>query len=1612
MLRFIQNIGDYFASNYFDEDFQKKVITKSGYGTEEVKGFSKQISGLKDKYYRYKQQYLLGRLRTKDRITITHRWHGDLLKALGYEAGQPYQNWCHLDNERVVPIRQLLYRGNQPHLYIMEMQSMIAVDETEPDGIFDQVYESQQWENVFELPDDTVTLTPEIINEAISEVFLLKEQERPTYILLLAGNEIYVLHYEKWFKGSYLRFTLEDLFIEATAKNQRHFYGLFYFLTSRTTLAPESDIILMEQLDEDSHKSAYSVTKDLKEGIIRAVEDLANEAVYFFGLPENEGHNAEGTIDAGKLTEDCLKIVYRLLFIFYAESRTELDILPIDHAGYQKGYSLDMLRDLEQVPLNSENSRNGHFFDESLKRLFALMSQGYNEDKANDALFASFRVRRVDSPLFNEEKLHYLQKVRFRNFIWQQLIQRLSLSKEAKKKARGRISYANLGINQLGSVYEGLLAYRGFFAESDHIEVHKKKKPQDGTFLVPRERIDDFHADEILRDDSRETVIHKKGKFIYRLNGRDRQKSASYYTPEVLTQTTVKYTLKPLLERFKDTDGKWIEADEILRLKVLEPAMGAAAFHNEVINQLAAVYLEAKQSMLGKRIPPVDFQEELQKVKIYIATNNVYGVDINPTAVELGKLSLWLNGMHKDMESPFFGYRLGVGNAVVGSWLKAYSPNDFLYKPKNKEGTRWDKKEWWTKAPKPLKFLKTKIERKTDQIYHFLLPDKNMVPSAGIKLLKQQFPAEAKAVTEWRKDITLPIRREELERLQILSKKIDDLLAEHYRFQQTVNAQTKTKVNLWGAIAGGEAIEADLRSYEEKERLADNRNQNNAPYFKLKTVMDYWCSLWFWDMRQAAQLPNRKQWYDDIARILDLDMAKELHKKAATGKPIVSNTVQGDLFNANRQLTLSSYRQEEELSQVAEVIVEYTNRESSTLFSEDRLAIVQQCAKNYSFFHYQLEFVEVFWERGGFDVAVGNPPWLKITFEEKGIISEKYPEVMIRKTSASEVRKKQKVFLENEILQEAYFSEYIETEGTAVFMNAVQNYPLLQGQQTNLYKCIIENGFQWINEGGFLGLLHPEGIYDDPKGQVLRKEVYQRLRYHFQFLNGIKLFAEVHDQLAYGSHIYSGKRQLPNFISFSNLIHPSTIDGCFIHNGVGNCGGIKILDKNTGRYVWNYSSHRDRIVNIRKKELQIFARTFENSENWEGAKLVSIHSCQILSILEKLSKFPSKVGDFKSKTTVCWDETNAVNSGVIYRETSIPNIEKYELIYSGPHFFVGNPINKTPREICTQNYHYDVIDLTKILDNYVPRTNYKPKEELIIFKKRINGLAILSHDKKGKPIYDNWIDYHKVCFSKMINVSSERTLQPTILPAKVSHSNGVISIIFKDTFQLVELAAITSSLLFDFYIKTIGRGNLYDDSIQGLPLGVNDKFAAKLVIRILILNCLTQNYSGLWEERFIDFYKEDNWSKTDPRLKSFSNLTPEWTWDIPLRNYYERRQALVEIDVLTAMALGLTLDELILIYNVQFPVLQQNEDDTWYDQKGNIVFTCSKGLTGVGVDRATWKTIRDMSAGERYTHTIDPKKSELYGGQEVVYYAPFDGCDRVEDYRVAWGHFEEVLAEE
>lgn len=1647
MYRFIQNIGDYFNPGYFTEDFKSNVFGTSGYNSDAIKEFNKRFSGLRQKYFDYKQSIIEEALPMKYVLKHTHDFHTVLLEALGYDPREPYSQWLYLDDSRVVPVRHILKEGNQPQLLIMEMQPMIQRGEnSKVEGLFEQQYSlppdsnaepaRYRWNN-WSLVDrhpvpEGCAISPKLINQAVEEIFYLPADQRPRYILMLAGNRVYLLEEKQFKRGSYLVFDLEELFAEVSIPANRDYYALFYLLCGKQSLAAEGQSTLMDRLEEESTKNAFSVTKDLKEGVIHAVEGLANEAIYYIHEVRNEAIDETDDAFEQNVKDDCITIVYRLLFIFYAEARPELGILPTDNVVYLNGYSLDKLRDLESVEMQKPATQNGYFIHDSLWRLFSMIHNGYNEsliqqtkeaqDENDIPLSRTFAVKKIDSPLFDDSKLKVLGGIKYRNFVWQRIIRELSLTKpDSKHKTIGRISYANLGINQLGSVYESLLAYRGFYAEQDYAEVFKAGAEKDGTYLVPASRLDDFQHDEIKFGPDGELFTIPKGTFIYRLNGRDRKKSASFYTPEVLTQSTVKYTLKGFVDRLKDEKDPFC-AQDLLKLKILEPAMGAAAFQNEVINQLAELYISQREKELDKHVSPTSRRNEIQRVKAYIATKNVYGVDLNPTAIELGKLSLWLNVIHRDMETPYFGHRIALGNAVIGAWLKVFDKSD-LYKAEKQGGvtTKLVCTEWWTKAPHKVHFDTEgkKVRRKKDEIYHFLLPDKNMLGVLSITEQKKANPDAVKRMNRIKKDWIRPLTEGDISKLQKLSEKIDLLLVKFQQYQTKVDQLTGNNFTVWGQTH--KPAPNFGMTYEEKQRLTDTRNSRDSEYHKLKTVMDYWCSLWFWEYKDAGLLPTRDEYWSDIDGILSIDLDKTVTEQRYRLRGNVRNGME-DMFSQKQYEINFDFENNEQANEPsinndntvlptkdeANVILSQY-KDQQTFFSTPRTPIVQKLADRYHFFHPMLEFIEVFWLRDGFDIICGNPPWIKLEFDERGIISEYFPEVVIRKTISPDVRKmSNRLFEENANVKKLYQEEEAENAGDAAFLNSQVNYPLLEGQQTNLYKCVLENGLDELSNNGFMGLLHPEGTYDDPKGQPLRRVVYHHLRYHFQYQNELSLFAEVHHETKYSENIYGPCQQEVHFASISNLFTPSTVDGCFAHDGHGICGGIK--DENGN---WNVSAHKDRIVWFGEKELKVLADAFENGADWETVKLTSIHASAILDVLTKISQFPHHVADYNPIITVDLDETGAVNSGIIRRETFYPNIDNYEMVYNGPQFFVNNPCYKNPREECKLNSDYDVVDLMNVGQDYASRSNYRPMLNLIDYKKLIPGFEC-GKDDDGNPIYDNWIDYYKVGFRKMLAISGERSLICAVLQRRTAHINGVISTSFRSGYDSVDMAALCSSAAMDAYIKVMASQNLTSIRIKAFPLGVDEKYNIALRSRTLILNCLTKYYADLWQELWQDEYKAEQWSIDDPRLKPFDTLTREWQWATPLRNYFERRQALVEIDVIAAMALGLSLKDLEMIYSIQFPVLQQNEGDTWYDQKGHIVFTCSKGLTGVGCDRREWNAIcGTVSAdgnsydgnGEPYTHTIDPKKSELYGGQQVTYYPPYTRSDRIADYRRAWAFF-------
>ena len=1545
----------------------------------------------------------------------------------------------------------------------------------------------------------------------------------PRYVILAGLDEWLLLDRYKWPNNRALRFDWADILDRKDADTLKACAALLH----KDCLAPSEGSSLLESLDENAHKHAFGVSEDLKYALREAIELLGNEAA--FQLRQQAADAKKGffsgkdQLDAGDLSLECLRLVYRLLFMFYIEARPELGYVPIARSEvYLKGYSLESLRDLELQPLTTPTAREGHYFDVSLRRLFKLVAQGVGLAGPAQGQLGSvtpgaqagagsnpltgakegFALAPLDSRLFDDSALPLLSKVHFPNHLWQRIIKLMSLSRSSGRGRRsGRVSYQLLSINQLGAVYEALLSYRGFFAADDLYEVKPasgrssttatSSEPDDedgneddaadsgstrrsranasnseadkleNAWFVPASRLSDYHEEERVYDIDdngyRKLRLYPRGSFIYRLAGRDRQKSASYYTPQVLTQCLVKYALKELLA---EENGRVTKADDILTLTVCEPAMGSAAFLNEAVNQLADAYLERKQAELGKRIPHDKYPQELQKVRMVLADRNVFGVDLNPVAVELAEVSLWLNAIYgeptedeegnplplKPARVPWFGYQLFAGNSLIGARRQAYPATSLI---------KSARPAWHEEPPRKV----TQFEpRKSDEIWHFLLPDPGMANYKD-KDAKKLYPHDFENLKKWRKSFNVPLAEHEVARLQQLSAKVEELWAEHTRALERDRARTEDALDVWpyrhdAKHGDGQQGNTDAplsRAQKEaihRQNLLNEDGELATPFRRLKLVMDYWCALWFWPITESQCLPCREAWWMEVGAILEgnvVDLAPPANLNllpASEATQQVVPEVQPAFDGFETQLPLQKAHDQPNLHDKFGQLRIKRLREHFP-----RIPLVEAIAAKRRFMHWELCFADVLILRGGFDLILGNPPWLKVEWNEAGVLGEFNPLFAIRKFSATELtRERAQAFARHPGLQAAWTAELEEAEGTQSMLNAVQNYPLLKGVQTNLYKCFMPLAWGLNGPSGVTGLVHPEGPYDDPRGGLLRETIYARLRKHFQFQNEFQLFVGTNDhgRLRFGLHIYGQSNDAVAFEHISNLFTPSTVDGCYQHDGSGPVGGIK---NENGQ--WNTAGHAQRIVRVDDAALAVFAQLYdEPGTPARRARLPALHAQTLSSVLAKLAAWPRRLADLADDyfSTVMFDETYSQRDGTLTRrppgDNAFPTTAE-DWVLSGPHFFLANPYNKTPRKVCTANGHYDVIDLETLPDDYLPRSNYRPMADRVEYLRRVPRVNWVD---KGEITTRPVTDYFRVAFRGMLPISGERTLTGALIPPAVGHIHGVQSNAIRTNADLVLVGTTTSALIADFYIKTIGRSNLHGTWTQLPKL----EYSQSTAIRYLALNCLTTHYAPLWEQVYALEFAEQQWSQpANPRLPQdfWRNLSSTWTRHCALRSDYARRMALVEIDVLVAQALGLTLDELLLIYRVQFPVMQGYERDTWYDIHGRIVFTNSKGLVGVGLPRRGgaqtpktriqtpdgqtregnfgWDDLwtypdKNATPPEGHDPGGQPKVPDgtiitqwvtddtLPGGPRVVerqYVAPFARANREEDYRIAWAFF-------
>ena len=1585
----ITNKNEYFTNHYFSTVFEENAsATISGWNaeareSEEIRTPWSLLRQNARQYYTAHDKFV--RSSVNMQVLANIRTLADnYLKSLGYPEANP--EVITVDDGLSVPVYLEMTKSNgAPLLWVL----LSASKETDAGIMESFVFNADDVDE-----DATGALYKGVLGEMPNEDLVTKilfgSAEPPRFIMLIGMNQIALIDRNKWNEKRYLQFELEEIF----SRLENTTLQAMAVLLHRDSLCPDDGKVLLDELDEQSQKNASGVSQDLKYALRESIELLGNEVLY--DMKTRLGRDLEADpVDAGQLTLECLRYMYRMLFVLFIEARPELGYAPIKAQSYYSGYSLESLRDIaDNIRDDVDEVGDGYYLHETLAKLYELIYDGYpkTEDELKKAtgdhsLHDMFLIAPLKAHIFDPEYTKMITAAKLRNSCMLRIIDLMSLTRATGRKngRRGRISYANLGINQMGAVYEALLSYRGFIAEQDLYEVKRKGdtfNELDVGYFVSESELEQYDEDERVRYESGEKKgklrMYEKGTFIYRLAGREREKSASYYTPEVLTKCLVKYALKELLE------GK--TADEILELTICEPAMGSAAFLNEAINQLAEAYITRKEKETGEVIGYEDRFNELQKVKMYIADRNVYGIDLNPVAVELAEVSLWLNTIYEGGFVPWFGTQLVNGNSLIGARRQVYRVENVQSTSK---GMRWYEME-----PERVPLGKKRMPKK--QIYHFLLGDPGMC-SYSDKVIKSLEPENIKKMVKWNKKFTEPINDDEVVTLLRLSAAIDDLWEAQINLRKEVNAKTRDSLSVFGHIDDAVDSHTTIRQKDKifSELYKSEHMRNAGPYARLKFAMDYWCALWFWPIDKADLLPTRSEFLFDMSLILEGTMASVK----------VTDSVKGG------QMTLFPTEMEQLALDIIDTYGVDTVVDIPRLRKENpRLDLAARIAEQNHFMHWELEFADLFAERGGFDLIIGNPPWIKIEWNEQGVLSDSNPMFAVKKLTATQTTHERAQSLENAMTRNMYFAEYESTSGEQAFLNAVQNYPALKGQQTNLFKCFLPLAWEKNRESGVAAFVHPEGVYDDPKGGALREKLYPRLRYHFQFANERKLFPEVDHHTQFSLNVYGGPLMV-SFDTISNLYDAKSIVECYEGDASAPIPGIK--DENG---EWNTTGHPDRVIHVTKKELTVFAKLFDGNDNWKQAKLPQLHVVQLVEVLKVFAEQPQTIATESKNiyTAEMWHETNNQIDGTIKRNVNFPeSIES--MIYSGPHIGVGNPLFKTSRRVCKLNSDFDPIDLTCIDDEYLQRCNYSIACSYEEYQKRT---PVTQWGKR----YD---EEYRLCMRKMLNQGGERTYMVAIIPPLSEHIHGNFGMCMKQ--GLASFAANSFSIPFDFYLKSTGKSNINFSAASGFPILDSWEHQKDTICRALLLNCVTKYYASLWSKEYAESFALQRWSKSDPRLANtkFSTLTQEWTWDTPLRTDYERRQALVEIDVLTAMALGMTLSQLKTIYRIQFPVLQSYEADTWYDANGRITFTNNRSLTGVGFSRPEWENagavqpvrrgdapwdgvMKHAPAGYVFARTI--MDDTMPGGpveRTIEYVAPFDRCDREQDYEIAWKFFEE-----
>ena len=439
----------------------------------------------------------------------------------------------------------------------------------------------------------------------------------------------------------------------------RYFYCLFRRDAFIPTVGegPFLDLVLTE-----SQQYTVAVSDDLKNRIYDALRLLIDG---FLKFPRNRFDSANPPLD--KVHTNCLILLYRILFILYAESR---GLLPVENPNYAASYSLAALAETIHETLDRDDLIIPTISDywARLRGLFGLINDGWDD-----------LIPQYNGGLFNPTFHPFLENNELGNDALARVIELLTRTEQGE-----RIAYRDLDVRHLGDIYEGLLEYQPQIAEQDLVIVSSRGSETVAPQSSPDQEIAYSEGDVYLLTD--------KG---------ERKATGSYYTPDYIVRYIVQNTLAPLCE------GKTV--DEILSLKILDPATGSGHFLVGVVDYLTEELITHPDAPhITER---TDEETELTYWRRRVVESCVYGVDLNPMAVELAKLSLWLHTVAKGEPLSFLDHHIRCGNSLIGAKIENLSNLPELRR------TRRNASETQTEIPMEFPFT----DRVATAIGHYLL---------------------------------------------------------------------------------------------------------------------------------------------------------------------------------------------------------------------------------------------------------------------------------------------------------------------------------------------------------------------------------------------------------------------------------------------------------------------------------------------------------------------------------------------------------------------------------------------------------------------------------------------------------------------------------------------------------------------------------------------------------------------------------------------------------------------------------------------------------------------------------------------------------------------------